>query len=108
MQYGKADCLIFPSRIETWGLPISEFAVFDKPMLLADLPYAYETSAGCNQTAYFDVQKPSVLKGMMQRLIEGDNSFLKRNTNLTLNEPLAYSWQELFSKLLNDENTSGR
>lgn len=46
--YASADCFVFPSRVETWGLPISEFrAVSDKPALLADLPYArsYENSS---------------------------------------------------------------
>ena len=45
--YASADCFVFPSRVETWGLPISEFrSVSDKPLLLADLPYAhnYENS----------------------------------------------------------------
>lgn len=40
--YASAGCFVFPSRVETWGLPISEFrSVSDKPMLLADLPYAH-------------------------------------------------------------------
>lgn len=40
--YARVDCFVFPSRVETWGLPISEFrSVSDKPVLLADLPYAH-------------------------------------------------------------------
>lgn len=40
--YRKADCFVFPSRVETWGLPISEYASVhpDGILLLADLPYA--------------------------------------------------------------------
>jgi len=46
--YASADCLVFPSRIESWGLPISEYLSVqpEGKMLLADLPYAHETSAG--------------------------------------------------------------
>ncbi|MBC7642499.1 MAG: glycosyltransferase, partial [Flavobacterium sp.] len=29
--YKSIDCLIFPSKLETWGLPISEAKFFDKP-----------------------------------------------------------------------------
>ena len=36
--YASTDCLVFPSRIETWGLPISEFLPYNRPMLLSDLP----------------------------------------------------------------------
>lgn len=44
--YTAADCLVFPSRIESWGLPISEFKTYNaaSPMLLADLPYAHESA----------------------------------------------------------------
>ena len=44
--YHAVDCLVFPSRVETWGLPISECMFTGKPMLLADLPYARETASG--------------------------------------------------------------
>ena len=41
--YGESDCLVFPSRVETWGLPISEYEAAhpDGMLLLADLPYAH-------------------------------------------------------------------
>ena len=35
------DFLIFPSLLETWGLPISEFEQTNKKMILANLPYAF-------------------------------------------------------------------
>lgn len=46
--YASADCLVFPSRVESWGLPISEYMSVQPEgrMILADLPYARETSAG--------------------------------------------------------------
>lgn len=100
--YAMADCLIFPSRIETWGLPISEFAPYGKPMLLADLPYAYETAAGTRHTAFFNPEKPEELKVMMQRLIEGDTVFLGEVKKRILEEPVAEDWNALFAKLLND------
>ena len=43
--YKAASCFVFPSRVETWGLPISEYMLLNGGgMLLADLPYAHETS----------------------------------------------------------------
>ena len=41
--YAYSDCLLFPSLLETWGLPVSEFKNTGKEMLLADLHYTYET-----------------------------------------------------------------
>ncbi len=43
--YQAASCFVFPSRVETWGLPITEYMLLNGgKMLLADLPYAHETS----------------------------------------------------------------
>ena len=50
--YSKSDVLIFPSLLETWGLPITEFKAFGKPMLVADRPYARET-VGCYSSVFF-------------------------------------------------------
>lgn len=42
-QYREADVILFPSTLETWGLPITEAKAAGKPLFLADLPYAHET-----------------------------------------------------------------
>ena len=98
--YAQVDCLVFPSRVETWGLPISEFAAFNKPMLLADLPYAHETSMGSKQTAFFDVQKAEELKTQMKRLLMNDMTFLKSVPTKEIANPIANTWDDLFGKLL--------
>jgi len=41
--YGEADVVLFPSKLETWGLPITEAKAYGKALLLADLPYAHES-----------------------------------------------------------------
>lgn len=98
--YRDADCLVFPSKVETWGLPISEFSVSKKPMLLADLPYAHETAAGSEKTAFFNPFDARDLKDKMQRLIEGDASFLEKIEIKQIDEPVANTWAELFNLLL--------
>lgn len=98
--YGKSNCLIFPSKVETWGLPISEFSTLNRPMLLADLPYAHETAAGSKHVAFFDPDRPDLLAGQMKRLIQGDASFLKAVPVKQLEEPVANSWKDLFDLLL--------
>lgn len=103
--YAGTDCLLFPSRVETWGLPISEFAAFGKPMLLADLPYAHETAAGSGRTAFFNPEKPEELKEQMKRLVEGDTSFLKALPETDIPQPVTRTWEELF-KLLCGEVSS--
>jgi glycosyltransferase involved in cell wall biosynthesis len=40
--YKSVDALLFPSQIETFGLPLVEAACFGLPIIAADLPYAHE------------------------------------------------------------------
>lgn len=67
--YASADCLVFASRIETWGLPISEFLSVQPQgrMILADLPYAYETSGLKGQ--YFNPDSAKQLAALMRNII---------------------------------------
>ena len=101
--YGQADCLVFPSRVETWGLPISEFAAFGKPMLLADLPYAHETAAGSPLTAFFPPTSPAELKELMKRLVQGNSSFLNPVPARNIAAPTARTWEETFRLMINDQ-----
>jgi glycosyltransferase involved in cell wall biosynthesis len=98
--YTSSDCLVFPSKVETWGLPITEFGAFDKAMLLADLPYARETAAGNKQVAFFNPNLSDALAHQMKSLIQGDNTFLKEVRSTQLEEPVSNSWKGLFDILL--------
>lgn len=99
-KYNEVDCLIFPSRIETWGLPISEFSGTKKPMLLADLPYSHETSEGAEKVSFFRLDDIDGLKEKMKRLVEGDCSFLQKIPIKGKQVPYAYSWDKMFNILL--------
>jgi glycosyltransferase involved in cell wall biosynthesis len=59
--YKKMDCLLFPSKLETWGLPITEAKGFEKPVLLANLPYAKETVGNYDKVSFFDIENPKEL-----------------------------------------------
>lgn len=100
--YATSDCLIFPSRIETWGLPITEFMPYNKPMLLADLPYAHETAAGANQVAFFNPESQDELKMRMLQLIYNDTTSLQNVSKQDIQEPKAMNWSELFARLIAD------
>lgn len=100
--YTKADCLVFPSRIETWGLPISEFGRYNKPMLLADLPYAHETAEGCQRVGFFNPHNPEMLAGMMERMMGGNVEDLVMVPKRDVKEPYSKTWKDLFELLLDE------
>lgn len=64
--YKSATAFVFPSRVETWGLPISEFlSVGNGQLMLADLPYAHESSKGAADVKYFDESDPKRLTELL-------------------------------------------
>ena len=100
--YAEDDCLVFPSRVETWGLPITEFGVTGKPMLLADLPYAHETAAGQPYVSFFPAEDAHSLAYQMKRLLTGDDSALKSVPEQEQKPCWAKDWEELFDILLDE------
>ncbi|MDD6254189.1 MAG: glycosyltransferase family 1 protein [Bacteroidales bacterium] len=100
-EYSSSDCLVFPSRIETWGLPISEFGELNKPMILADLPYSAEAAAGCDYVTFFQYDDPIALKDVMIKLITGNYECLGPVKTKEIDGNLVDSWEALFSVLLN-------
>ena len=48
------DChgMLFPSRIESYGMPLVEASCFGLPILVSDLPYAHEVLNGYKNTKY--------------------------------------------------------
>lgn len=99
--YSNDDCFVFPSRVETWGLPITEFGSYGKPMLLADLPYAHETAAGKKGIAFFPATDATMLAEEMKRILNGDLSHLQDVESRPIENPTAADWNELFNTLLN-------
>lgn len=98
--YGKASCLVFPSRIETWGLPISEFKITGKPMILADLAYARETAGGASRVAFFQPLDVESLADRMQEVLDGKWEAFSPVEIPEVKERFAPDWPSLFRILL--------
>jgi len=69
-QYREASAIVFPSKLETWGLPITEGKAQLLPLLVADLPYARETVGTYNLVSFFPAESPEALADLMQSMVE--------------------------------------
>lgn len=98
--YNESDALIFPSRLETWGLPISEYIPTHKPMILADEPYAHETSQGASSVVYYPTNDSIRLSTLIQKLRQGDYTDFKPQPFKELSSPKAQDYRQLFDILL--------
>ena len=99
--YNSVDCIIFPSKLETWGLPLSEAKVFNKPILAANLHYAKETVGNYDEVSFFDVENPTELALLITDFVnntihyQGNNDLFDKNNQLN-------DWNAIFDFILND------
>lgn len=67
--YDCVDGLIFPSKLETWGLPLSEFMDTGKIIITADLPYAHETIDNYRNVVYFNPYEAHSLANILSNIV---------------------------------------
>lgn len=97
--YSDTDCLVFPSKLETWGLPISEFKIFNKPMLLSDMKYAHETAGNYQSVKFFDPDDAQQLSNYMELIIDNKLIF-DVNKKTSPGDPYFNNWNELVKFLV--------
>ncbi|MGV8933472.1 MAG: glycosyltransferase [Gallionellaceae bacterium] len=69
-QYHEASAVVFPSKLETWGLPITEGKAQRLPLLVADLPYARVTVGDYDLVSFFPAESSEALADLMQSMVE--------------------------------------
>lgn len=100
-EYRRSDCLVFPSRLETWGMPISEAKQHGLTLLVSDLPYAHEAVGGYDGVAYFSPNNPQILAGLMRSFSEGEMIFSRSEASV-IDPPYARDWSTLLRLLLTE------
>ncbi len=98
--YSKAEALIFPSRLETWGLAISEFKPSEKKMIIADLSYAHETANKAKSVAWFAPDDAEKLAAIIKNILKEDFSDFAPVENKKINSPHTKNWEELFELMM--------
>lgn len=97
--YKRANCLIFMSKLETWGMPIIEFKITNKSIIAADLPYAHETVGNYQKVAFASVDDCDRVAELMGKIIHGEE-LKDGNTYVEPTNPYAANWNELLKLLL--------
>lgn len=89
----ECDALVFPSKMETWGLPITEAIKLNKPIIVADLPYAQETVGSYDKVFWFNPDEPYSLSRAINKLVSGQSPDTIRNFDSKFKE--VNGWDEL-------------
>jgi len=98
-EYERTDALVFPSKLETWGLPLSEFRPLGRPILAADLPYAREALGGYTRSVFFEPDSPDALAQLLRLLAAGERLPFE-TPPLHPAAPFAADWNALLRMLL--------
>lgn len=92
--YRSCDALVFPSYIETFGLPLIEAAMAGLPILAADLPYAREVLDGYEGVVFIPYDDPKAWAKAIAGIEKG-----KRYPPFDISgRP---GWKALFSDIIN-------
>lgn len=99
MQYQQATAVLFASKLETWGLPITEAKAHGKPLIVADLPYARETVGNYGNVCFFPAIAAASLADLMQSMIK--SGWSPQGARAPDPEPpFAANWGELWRLLV--------
>ena len=98
--YTKMDGVLFPSKLETWGLPLSEAMERKLYVLAADLPYAREVVGGYEDSAFFNSDDPAGLAAIMDALALDRTSVVCSNSEVEYFSPMVEGWSDLIRYVL--------
>lgn len=97
-EYQNCDVVVFPSRLETWGLPITEAKSLNKPLLVADLPYAHETVGNCSAVSFLPATDSRAWAHVFDLMASGQHTFGSQ-TRPAPEAPFAADWPQLWRLL---------
>lgn len=98
--YTQIDCMVFPSKLETWGMPLSEFKLYEKPILVSDLHYAKETVGNYQKVKFFNPEDYVQLAEFIEHVLNGTLTYDGNSHQKVDEDYFAKDWKDLFKILL--------
>lgn len=71
LNYYSRSVLIFPSKLETFGLPLLEAGLTGSRILASDMPFSHEVLEGYKNVRYFNPEIPEKVADLMEQTIFG-------------------------------------
>ena len=93
--YQRASYLIFSSKLETWGLPVSEAISYNIPIIISNLAYAKETVGRYKKVIYFNPDNYIQLSNILSELISGQTTFNYDSHKKNYKNYLDISWNTI-------------
>jgi glycosyltransferase involved in cell wall biosynthesis len=94
--YQQCSVVMFPSYIETFGLPLREAALLGKPIIASDQAYAREVLCGYSGATFAKFGDSDAWANAMIKLIAKDEEYPP------IKDTISPSWQVLFNYIENE------
>jgi glycosyltransferase involved in cell wall biosynthesis len=93
-QYREAALILFPSYVETFGLPLAEAAILGKLILCSDLPYSRDVLENYSGARFLDYQQPQLWADEIKKSIDSDSDDLLLNQRFDFKQ--VSTWDDFF------------
>ncbi|CAM3771622.1 glycosyltransferase [Flavobacterium gelidilacus] len=100
--YEAMNALLFPSKLETWGLPLTETKEFNKPIFVSDLPYAKETVGNYNKVSFFNPSNSDELAEKLKLFITNKLEFDETKNS---KKPDFVGWNSIFDYIFEEDKS---
>lgn len=98
--YGVASCLVFPSNLETWGLPLSEAQKYSLDIIASDLPYARESVGDYEKAAFFPKNDFEALAILIYKSYTDSLNYEKNSEHKISQSHLFEDWNDLLNEII--------
>lgn len=98
--YKSCDALLFPSYIETIGLPLIEVSKFHKKILVSDCEYSKDVLNGYSKVEYLDYKNSDAWCKAIKNEISSSNMICNEEGKIKLMNYKNNGWNSMF-KLIN-------
>lgn len=94
-EYEKASAVVFPSYLETFGLPLAEAAVLGKLIICSDLPYTHDVLNGYQNVKYVRYDNASAWSKELLKIVDAENNFNFDGKKFDFKQ--SSSWNDFFN-----------
>lgn len=95
-EFYTKSILIFPSYIETFGLPMLEARLHKTIVFASDCPFSKEILEGYENAYFFDPFNANELKDLMEKIFVGEIKYKKVNEGTA--DKAGYGWSTLLNE----------
>lgn len=98
--YTKSNTLLFLSKLESWGLPLSEASSFGLNIVAPNLPYAHETLLNSEKTIFIEADDFYKLSCIIKSFILNEKQLFFKKESTLITEPYFQTFDECLDYIL--------